>query len=85
MLEELAFQPNGYAVSEVTRYLGWPGQAISYKLGERVILELRESEKRRLGERFSIRDFHDRVLEIGPVGLDLLTREVSSTDRADAV
>jgi uncharacterized protein (DUF885 family) len=85
MLEELAFQPNGYAVSEVTRYLGWPGQAISYKLGERVILELRESEKRRLGERFSLRDFHDRVLEIGPVGLDLLTREVSSTDRADAV
>ncbi len=80
VLEELAFQPNDYAVSEVTRYLGWPGQAISYKLGERVILELRESEKRRLGERFSLRDFHDRVLEIGPVGLDLLTREVSSTD-----
>jgi uncharacterized protein (DUF885 family) len=80
VLEELAFQPNGYAVSEVTRYLGWPGQAISYKLGERVILELRESEKRRLGERFSLRDFHDRVLEVGPVGLDLLTREVSSSE-----
>ena len=80
VLEELAFQANDYAVSEVTRYLGWPGQAISYKLGERVILDLRESEKRRLGEQFSLRNFHDRVLEIGPVGLDLLTREVSSPD-----
>jgi uncharacterized protein (DUF885 family) len=80
VLEELAFQPNDYAVSEVTRYLGWPGQAISYKLGERVILELRDREKRRLGERFSLRDFHDRVLEIGPVGLDLLSREVATGD-----
>ncbi len=80
VLERLAFQPHEYAVSEVTRYLGWPGQAISYKLGERVILRLRESEKQRLGERFSTRDFHDRVLEIGPVGLDLLTREVSTSE-----
>lgn len=75
MLTEFAYLGHEYAESEVTRYLGWPGQAISYKVGERVMLELREELELRLGEAFDIKDFHNRVLGSGPVGLDLL-REI---------
>jgi uncharacterized protein (DUF885 family) len=69
MLTDLAFLYRGYAVSEVTRYLGWPGQAISYKVGERVILDLRDEMKSRFGEAFDLKEFHSRVLGSGPVGL----------------
>lgn len=72
MLEELAFLDSDYAISEVTRYLGWPGQAISYKVGEWVILGLRDQLRRRKGEAFDLREFHSRVLGAGPVGLDHL-------------
>ena len=50
-LEQYAFLTNDLAVSEMTRYLGWPGQAISYKVGERVILGLREEAQRQGGGR----------------------------------
>ncbi|MBI5517096.1 MAG: DUF885 domain-containing protein [Deltaproteobacteria bacterium] len=60
------------AESEVTRYLGWPAQAISYKCGERVLLQLRDALRARDGDRFSPRAFHARVLDSGPVGLGLL-------------
>jgi uncharacterized protein (DUF885 family) len=66
------FMPEEYARSEVTRYLGWPGQAISYKVGERVILELREAVRGREGAGFDLKAFHGRVLETGAIGLDLL-------------
>lgn len=72
LLTDYAFLEQAYAESEVTRYLGWPGQAISYKVGERVILELRETLRQRRGPAFTLRDFHDRVLGSGPVGLALL-------------
>lgn len=72
MLERDAFLDPAYAASEMTRYLGWPAQAIAYKLGERVLLELREELRRRQGDAFDLRDFHDRILRSGPVGLDLL-------------
>ncbi|MEP7028660.1 MAG: DUF885 domain-containing protein [Candidatus Eisenbacteria bacterium] len=72
MMEQRGFQDPQYAASEVTRYLGWPGQAISYKVGERVIMELREQLKQRKGAAFSLKDFHARVLNTGPVGLELL-------------
>jgi uncharacterized protein (DUF885 family) len=65
-----------YAKSEVTRYLGWPGQAISYKVGERVIMDLREELKARQGSAFRLKDFHARVLGSGPVGLELLRERV---------
>ena len=79
MMEKRAFQDPQYAASEVTRYLGWPGQAISYKVGERVIMELREDLKKRKGGAFSLKDFHARVLGSGPVGLELL-RELALKD-----
>lgn len=69
MLTHLAFLDGAYAVSEVTRYLGWPGQAISYKVGQKVILDLRDEIRARAGESFDLREFHSRVLGSGPVGL----------------
>lgn len=81
MLERYAFLDAEYAASEMTRYLGWPAQAISYKLGERVLLELREELRRRDGDGFDLRlrAFHDRVLRSGPVGLDLLRQRLLAT------
>jgi uncharacterized protein (DUF885 family) len=63
--------------SEIDRYLGWPGQAISYKLGERVWLDLREDAKRRLGATFDLRDWHAYGLNLGNLGLDLLKSEMA--------
>ncbi len=72
MLQTYALLEPDYAASEMNRYLGWPGQAISYKLGERAILELREEFRRVAGPDFDLKEFHRRVLDSGPVGLDLL-------------
>jgi uncharacterized protein (DUF885 family) len=74
MLQRYAAQGRAYAQSEVTRYLGWPGQAISYKVGEKVILDIRDEMMKRPGS--DPRTFHARLLEVGPVGLDLLRSEV---------
>lgn len=74
MLTDFAYLAHDYAESEVTRYLGWPGQAISYKVGERAILELRDQFKRDVGD--DIKEFHSRVLGSGAVGLDLLRQIV---------
>ena len=74
MLETRAFVDNEMSISEVTRYLGWPGQAISYKLGERAILDLRTELCNNRG--VALKDFHTRVLNVGSVGLDLLTELV---------
>jgi uncharacterized protein (DUF885 family) len=77
MLERYATLATPYAESEVTRYLGWPGQAISYKVGEKVILDIRNEVASRLGADFDQRDFHARLLEVGPVGLDLLRAQMA--------
>jgi uncharacterized protein (DUF885 family) len=74
-LDRLAFVDRPTAESEVTRYLGWPGQAISYALGQRRIVELRDERRRREGAAFDLKRFHADVLGSGPVGLDHL-REV---------
>jgi uncharacterized protein (DUF885 family) len=58
------------ASSEADRYLGLPGQAISYKLGERVWLAARAAAKARLGESFDLRAWHTAALRLGPLGLD---------------
>jgi uncharacterized protein (DUF885 family) len=63
--------------SELVRYLGWPGQAISYKVGERYWLQAREGAQKRLGPAFSLKDFHTRALNLGPMGLDQLQRELA--------
>jgi len=75
-LEHYAFLTHDLAVSEVTRYLGWPGQAIAYKVGERVILALRDEVRARDGAAFDLKAFHERVLGSGPVGLDHLRQIV---------
>ncbi len=75
-LERLAFQPHDLAVSEMTRYLGWPGQAIAYAVGEREILRLRREVRARAGARFELKSFHQQVLGHGTVGLDHLRRLV---------
>lgn len=58
--------------TEVTRYIGWPGQATAYKVGELKILELRAMAKEELGEAFDLRDFHDHLLGAGAMPLDAL-------------
>ncbi len=57
---------------ELDRYLGWPGQAPSYKLGERIWLEAREDARRRKGADFDLREFHGQALALGSLGLDPL-------------
>ncbi len=76
MLQTYATLDKANAESEVKRYLGWPGQAISYKVGEREILELRAEMQAREGEAFDEKAFHRRLLEVGPLGLDLVRRFV---------
>jgi uncharacterized protein (DUF885 family) len=69
--------PAGSAVAEVDRYIGNPGQACSYMIGELKIVELRERAKKELGTKFSLRQFHNRVLGAGRVPLDILDAEIS--------
>ena len=57
---------------EVNRYLGWPGQAPSYKVGERIWLQAREDARARLGSDFDLRSFHRSALDLGSIGLDPL-------------
>ncbi|WP_392544791.1 DUF885 domain-containing protein [Oryzobacter telluris] len=61
---------------ELNRYLGWPGQAPSYKIGERLWLQLRDEVAAREGDAFSLKDFHRRALDVGSVGLDVLREAV---------
>jgi uncharacterized protein (DUF885 family) len=77
MIERGLVEPD-FAASEVERYLGLPGQAISYKVGERYWLRARESARDRLGERFSLKDFHAHALRLGPMGLDPFATEMAS-------
>ena len=57
---------------EVNRYLGWPGQAPSYKVGQRIWEQVRDGVRAAEGDAFSFKDFHKRALDIGGVGLDTL-------------
>ncbi|MFD6053023.1 DUF885 domain-containing protein [Agromyces sp. NPDC060279] len=63
---------DGFVTFEVNRYLGWPGQAPSYKVGQRIWEQLRDELRRREGADFDIRRFHSRALALGGVGLDTL-------------
>jgi len=77
MLVDYAAQSLDVARSEMTRYLGWPGQAISYKVGQQAIRDMRAEAQQRQGAVFDRKAFHARVLEIGSVGLDVLRRHVA--------
>jgi uncharacterized protein (DUF885 family) len=63
--------------SEIDRYLGWPAQAISYKIGEREWLAARAEAKAREGAAFDLRSWHTRALRLGAVGLDQLRVELA--------
>ena len=76
LLEERGFMTPEGARAEVTRYLGWPGQAIAYKVGQRVILRLRDERRAALGPDFDPRRFHNSILNVGSIGLDLLNEWV---------
>jgi uncharacterized protein (DUF885 family) len=80
VLRDRALLDEVSARSEVDRYLGLPGQAISYKVGERVWMRAREEAKQRLGDTFSLKAFHRFALALGPMGLDPFENELRKWD-----
>ena len=62
--------------TEIDRYISWPGQALSYKIGEIKIRELRALAEKELGSQFDIREFHEQILEKGTVTLPLLEERI---------
>ena len=75
-VEYLGPNPVGSAEAEVDRYVAQPGQACSYMVGELKIVELRERARKALGDRFNLREFHNRVLGAGRVPLDILEQDI---------
>jgi uncharacterized protein (DUF885 family) len=66
------------SVAEIDRYISWPAQALSYKMGQLKILELRRKAEQELGQKFDIRDFHDVVLRNGALPMELLEETVTA-------
>jgi uncharacterized protein (DUF885 family) len=64
--------------TEVDRYIAWPAQALSYKMGQMKILELRARAQKELGAKFDLRAFHDAVLDQGPLPLDVLEGKIEA-------
>ncbi|MCS4230713.1 uncharacterized protein (DUF885 family) [Stenotrophomonas maltophilia] len=64
--------------TEVDRYISWPGQALSYKLGEIAIVRLRAQAEKELGDQFDIKAFHDAVLQQGSVPLPVLEKQIQA-------
>ena len=68
----------GIEASEVERYVVFPGQACSYMIGQLKIVELREKARKALGDKFSLREYHNLVLDTGTVPLEILERQVDA-------
>ncbi|MGB0836337.1 MAG: DUF885 domain-containing protein, partial [Psychrobium sp.] len=64
--------------TETDRYISWPGQALSYKIGELTIKRLRKKVEDRLGANFDIREFHFQILKNGAVPLHLLEKQIDT-------
>ncbi|MBJ2174861.1 DUF885 domain-containing protein [Aureibaculum sp. A20] len=64
--------------TETDRYISWPGQALSYKIGELKIRELRLKAEKELGSKFDLREFHEKILEQGTVTLPILEQRINS-------
>ena len=64
--------------TETDRYISWPGQALSYKIGEIKIRELRKKAEKALGEKFDIREFHEVILEEGTITLSIMEKRINS-------
>lgn len=64
--------------TEVDRYISWPAQALSYKLGEITIVKLRAQAEKELGDKFDIKGFHDTILRLGSVPLPVLEQQVKA-------
>ncbi len=64
--------------SETNRYIAWPAQALSYKMGQLEILDLRARAQKELGSKFDIRQFHDEILDSGALPLDVLEEQVNA-------
>ncbi len=60
--------------TEIDRYISWPGQALSYKMGELTIKQLRKEAEQTLGQNFDLRDFHDQLLKRGSMPLTMLNK-----------
>ncbi|HWY16238.1 MAG TPA: DUF885 family protein [Rhizomicrobium sp.] len=75
-LKENTALPEREIGTEVDRYISWPGQALSYYLGEMTILKARAKAKKALGPKFNLRAFHDAVLEVGSVPLPVLEARI---------
>jgi uncharacterized protein (DUF885 family) len=73
MLENVNMPPE-FVKFEVTRYFGWPGQAPSYKIGQRIWEQIRDEYKARKGADFNMKEFHSTALNLGGLGLDTLKR-----------
>jgi uncharacterized protein (DUF885 family) len=77
-LKENTPNPEGDIVKAIERYIVMPGQATAYMIGKEKILELREAAHEKLGDSFSLSDYHDEVLKDGPVPLDILEEKIDA-------
>ena len=69
--------PENKVISEIERYMAMPGQALSYKIGQLKIIEWREKAEKELGDKFDIKEFHNKLLESGCVPLQLLENKIN--------
>jgi uncharacterized protein (DUF885 family) len=76
-MRRFGFRTEAQSHAEVLRYLGWAGQAISYKIGEREILSIRSDTERRLGPGFDLKRFHSEMIGNGAMGLEMLRTEMA--------
>jgi uncharacterized protein (DUF885 family) len=83
-LDYLSTHSPDVSSAEIDRYISWPAQALSYKLGQLKIRELRTLAERKLGPKFDVREFHDVVLRDGRLPLDLLDEQVNQYIREAA-